>query len=1418
MSKTIHIWCQQAAVLSPRSWKVAISSTDCMNKTIDLENPSKSQAEDNLVRWYLEDFTLEPFAKYRARAAAAELRRYGILLWNQLDIGSSLDGYATVILHINLSQDQHELDRIHWEVLEHLDGSEHRVIVHRELRTPALDPLLPSSTQAIDGVFRILVVSARSDLKKGDVPPRLTSLPLVRTLEGAPGVELAFVHTGTFQEFEKALDERSESERIHLVHFDLHGKIDKNKGPVLEFTEPNSKYRTAYTASSVANVLRRNGVEWTVLCACRTAQTTSTFGHLALHFLTHGIRGVYAMRYELKASGAAILTSSFYTAFCLEGKTFVEAAYASRRAMQADSSRRAKYGELVEIQDSLVPAVYIVDGVDLRLAGIPSKPEIARAYAPSKLPEIIGREDDIHRLSRLMRGQTSFQVLIGDIGTGKSLLMKHLAWWWKQIHLFQNVVYVNVSLIDTDLEHDSSVGLHALAKFIRNSVIGDNAAHTTHPRAIDYIREMVAMTKGHDYIILVDGIDELFHESSKSDDTLEGWTSFFRVVEILSVSSLKFIVATCSPSICSKTRTDDNVFSISRQLTTTDAQNLISSFKLQTQETGSFQESPDTHLLRIFEMLQYNPMVMKSLSSALQERFHGLETILSWSQPTSSREPNDGENTFLSYIEDIFENKINRFKTLDLDDSEGLGRVHQLMLTVLAFLGRHNRYQEIWALLSIGLWTDVLPHPDAIVTVFEVKFSMMANVPMIGMIIEKIPKVRLGASFLPFKLWSIMNEGLPPESEEPQFSKEAMARSLKYVVRLLLGANLLTTPTEPLIDGTPGYHIHPALTLWIRRILRILHCDGVFISFFDCIENRALEMAKLNPAVTEDIPAIKSFAFPFIQREKWNLITAVVGLHQKYRHLLAMITVPAVREMFLESGMPFAWSSFHVLAPICGSTEDFCTWFLTHIVLEYIDMAASIMPNSMDEPLLQPLGPFLYLLNWAIDMTQRYCIEAKRATPLRLRKLLLGRVSAMRRMGTGKEELMEDNFKAAEMKALISEMRIALMSPNSSQDDIDRSIEAVKTARAQSEDGWSLLGSFLNDVIGLLNNTNDSTVQLEDYVRKLREDRARRPNTAAGSSFEDEFATQSVILDMMVDNFLKPFDGLKGLHYVGNPVNMAWYADLIFYMHKVDFFQGIPPWYSDLIAPILTHTRQGDLAQAIAAARRGLQVAERDGHVLVASKFRQVCRRLGELDVADDYDAHQAMLSRVAENSSLFLRQVLDCLAKHDTPAAYRHAKQACDEMQFSKASLPLMKVFGKHLSPLFASMSDNLPQLEVSFNGLERLVEFLEPYKEVNLEDKREWVDLVWKIRNLLTNLTDQSRSMDMEWAYKASEVFNDPNQLANEIGVDAKLVKGAQEMWSNVFKAGQSWDELQNDLERVTEVHDQATENMGEDGAAQD
>jgi hypothetical protein len=194
------------------------------------------EAEERLVKWYIEDYVNTPFSKYRARAAAAVLRRYGKSLWQQLGIGtagssSSADSGCprTITLNIILSDDQNSIDKIYWELLESLDTITCPIIIHRTLHSHIPSTALCSPrTHSIDRV-RILVVSARSQ-KRSDVDPRLTSLPLVQTLAGNSKVDLVFVHSGTFEEFERKLDRSTPSEKINLAHFDLHGRVDREKG------------------------------------------------------------------------------------------------------------------------------------------------------------------------------------------------------------------------------------------------------------------------------------------------------------------------------------------------------------------------------------------------------------------------------------------------------------------------------------------------------------------------------------------------------------------------------------------------------------------------------------------------------------------------------------------------------------------------------------------------------------------------------------------------------------------------------------------------------------------------------------------------------------------------------------------------------------------------------------------------------------------------------------------------------------------------------------------------------------------------------------------------------------------------------------------------------------------------------------
>ncbi|KAJ5918291.1 hypothetical protein N7454_010666 [Penicillium verhagenii] len=696
----MEISCHQTATISDRSWMITLTCGGA-ERHIDLRDPFKLEAEEKLIQWYLEDFAVKPFAKYRASAASAELRRYGNSLWQQLGIAPGNKNPKTIDLKILLYRGSRDIDRIHWEVLETIQGLPFNVIVHRVIINDSFENELSiSNSPSIHaGIFRILIVSARSNTRP-DVPYRLTSLPLLQTLRGNPRIEMEFVHTGTFEEFEEALRQKPVSQKVHLVHFDLHGRIDKKKGPVLEFADSNLAHRTSHTASSVAQVLQENGVQWAVLCACRTAKATSTFNHLAIEFLENGIKGIFAMRYEIKATAAKIITSSFYHALCQEGKTFVEAAYAARRALQENPSRPAHFGEMVEVQDSLVPAVYSVNGENLQLA------------CEELLPEIIGREDDIRQLSKIMRREKSFLVAFGDIGSGKSLLLKHLAWWWRESGLFRRVIYLNVSVFGTTRNEDIPVGLMTVGRRLWQSILGDSTVQPANLDAVSYLTQAMEAAKDQDCIVLLDGVDETYIYQSKSDDSGDEWLSFFNIAKNLSANGFKLLVGTSSRSLISDENASSSIFEISREMTTLDSRKFITSSQVQPQTSDPAKDSPDTHLLRVLEVLQYNRTVLKTLSGQLQGKFHGLEGILSWDVGFDRDTP---KGAMFRYISE----KAEMLKSLDLNDSQGLGRTHHLMITIMKHLVRHDRYRDIWALLSIGVWVDVLPHPDGIADIFQ---------------------------------------------------------------------------------------------------------------------------------------------------------------------------------------------------------------------------------------------------------------------------------------------------------------------------------------------------------------------------------------------------------------------------------------------------------------------------------------------------------------------------------------------------------------------------------------------------------------------------------------------------------------------------------------------------------------------------
>ncbi|KAJ5971323.1 uncharacterized protein N7479_001241 [Penicillium vulpinum] len=1349
----MHLYCRQVSTLSPRSWRVIISG-DGQDKVVDLHDPSKPESED-LIQWYLEDFTDSPFANYRANAAVAELQNYTGSLWQQLQIDvaesfTTLDSFSSITLSIILSKDHNEIDKLHWELLESCKSIPCPIIIHRVLLSDSSPTTLPipQSVQVHEGILRILIVSARSK-KKADLNPRLTTLPLVQTLAGDPRVELEFVHTGTFEEFESILNQRPPSKMVHLVHFDLHGSIDRDKGPVLEFSDSNTKHRTGHTASSVAEVLRRNGVQWVVLCACRTAKVTSSFSHLALEFLNHGVTGVFAMRYELKATAAKILTYSFYLALCHNGKSFIEAGHSSRRAMHNDPSRPARFGENVKIQDSMVPIVYSINGADFRLANVQPADENSNVL----LPELIGREDDISQLSTLLQ-ESSFVLLSADIGNSKSILMRHLAWWWKETKLFKRTAYVNVSLAEANYDTNSSVGLLAVAKGIWRSVFGQDAALPIQSDPKTYLFQAMEAAKGQDLLVFLDGIDEIYHPSSQSDDTSEKWAGLFRIARLLSITGFKLLVATCMPLLISPDGANETSLQLGVSMSTEEVFQLTSSnaeIIFPQLDKAEKPQSPDTHLHCTLEVLKYNRTVVKSLSTSLGGRFHGLETVLSWDIVF------DENITKTSYL-DMFTKKSTAPLSLNLGDSQGLDRTHHLMIAILKHLAQSNRYPDMCVLFSIGLWIDVMPHPEEILDIFE-NDDISAKIPLLRYVVDNIPMTEGRNSFVPFELWSIMKEIPVPRVKSSFSSKVEIVESLTCVVRLLVAAKLITGRTKPLVDGKQGYQLHPALTIWLRRILRVLPYDVILINFVTCMENRASRMGDANPSVDDFrsgdaklLRAVESPSFDFVEMEKWNLISAVVVLSQKVDIFSSMgIELPSDTRRF-------AWTSFFALSPITASREDFCTWFLIHVALKSIKRLAALMPESHTDPLPSSLNHFLFLglLNWVIWMAQKYRLDDKLAMPLRVRRLLLARVQAMRDCGIHCDEIYHQDFVIAETQAWLNERWITLGSPSTDHGQaaaLEQIREKVNISVQGVERGWDMRINLLDSIMSDLSLPEGDSLQ----GQKINEDIAARDS----DPLPDHAAMTSFAMNKFRRSIMAPGKNRD------NPTINAWIMDILTFMETdLDFMASMRPWYIHKLIPIFTHIRNGNIPRAIKAALSGLSVAERDGDTLLASNFRQLSRRLADLDTIDEYDAQQTMLARTSEKSVPVLRDLLLIyLANHDTPGAYEHVKKErvkieTDGAIFSALRKMMEGISGDSQGSLLANLPDSDAFSQTGLEGWDQLLTILEPYKNEKLEDKLEWVSLMKQIWNLMDELFNRNTPNDQAWLLDLYRTHPEPRK----------------------------------------------------------
>ena len=223
------------------------------------------------------------------------------------------------------------------------------------------------------------------------------------------------------------------------------------------------------------------------LNACRSAKTgNSVDSNIATTFVNVGFAAVAAMSYNVTGSAAAIGTEAFYQAL-MDGEDFASCAWAARNALRQSPDRVGRFGVTVRVADWPILVAYSSDLIAFKTLR-PTVMVRAHKYLDEELfgamkdlrstliiifsfslwlwmqplvmivsafsiklrdsPPLIGRDDDILSLEntflipyqhpetgRRIRRRIIF--IHGWGGVGKSTLLNHLAFWWKETGLVE---------------------------------------------------------------------------------------------------------------------------------------------------------------------------------------------------------------------------------------------------------------------------------------------------------------------------------------------------------------------------------------------------------------------------------------------------------------------------------------------------------------------------------------------------------------------------------------------------------------------------------------------------------------------------------------------------------------------------------------------------------------------------------------------------------------------------------------------------------------------------------------------------------------------------------------------------------------------------------------------------------------------
>jgi hypothetical protein len=235
-------------------------------------------------------------------------------------------------------------------------------------------------------------------------------------------------------------------------------------------------------AFDVSQVLVIAGVYVVNLNACNSAMPSSSpEGNLAYLFARRGVPRTVAMSFDVLEETAKVFESVFYEEYIYKWDES-SAAKRGRQALALQRKRRAAYSTTIDLDDYFVPVCYKchfskptppstkspLRSLSSALLGGMASAVVApfAAYrrvktslqdrrppkpsAPAPIQDLgpIGRSAAIFDIERILsQPHQRFLFLVGPPGSGKTVLLKHLASWWKQSgfvdHTFYHTLYKN---------------------------------------------------------------------------------------------------------------------------------------------------------------------------------------------------------------------------------------------------------------------------------------------------------------------------------------------------------------------------------------------------------------------------------------------------------------------------------------------------------------------------------------------------------------------------------------------------------------------------------------------------------------------------------------------------------------------------------------------------------------------------------------------------------------------------------------------------------------------------------------------------------------------------------------------------------------------------------------------------------------